>query len=85
MLKILIVTLFSQILLIPGLVLAGGQDKVRESTILFKMDANATPADLKQFNALVNPGTILESGEIEGLSVQVVKIRNIKGFERAFS
>lgn len=85
MLKILIVTLFSQILLIPGLVLAGGQDKVRESTILFKMDANATPADLKQFNALVNPGTILESGEIEGLSVRVVKIRNIKGFERAFS
>ena len=60
-------------------------DKVRESTILFRLKENATPSQLKSFNALVNANTILEKKEIKGLKIDLVKIKNIKGLEKDFS
>ena len=57
--KKILILLFLQVLLVPNLAISGAPDKVRESTILFKMDVNSTPAELKKFNALVNPGTIV--------------------------
>ncbi|NOQ78028.1 MAG: S8 family serine peptidase [Gammaproteobacteria bacterium] len=85
MLKRALILLIVQIILIPVIVFANEQETIRESTILFKLNTNATPAELKKLNALVNPSTILEIKEIEGVAVYVVKFRNIKGFEKAFS
>ena len=81
----LLIILITPILCIPNIVFANGQDPVRESTVLYQLKVDATPAELKRFNALINPSTVLEKREIEGIAVYVAKIRNIKGFERAFS
>ncbi len=85
MLKKILILLFIQIVLIPGIVFSDEQETIRESTIIFKLKAGATPAELKELNALINPSTILESREIEGLAIHIVKIRNIIGLEKAFS
>ena len=80
MLTRILVLLISQVFLVPYMVFAGGQETVRASTILYKLKTDATPAELKNFNALVNPSTILEIKEIEGVAF-VAKFRKIKGFE----
>ena len=84
MMKRVLILLIVQILLIPAIVFANRQEIVRESTVLFKLNPDATPAELKKFNALVNPSTLLEIEEIGGIAF-VAKIRDIKGFEKAFS
>ncbi|NQZ53696.1 MAG: S8 family serine peptidase [Piscirickettsiaceae bacterium] len=84
MLKRIISLLILPVFFVSTMVLAGEQESVRESTVLFKLKTDASPAELKRFNALVNPSTILEMREIEGVAF-VVKFRNVKGFEKAFS
>jgi len=64
---------------------ANQPEKVRESTIIYKLKEGATAAQLKSFNALVNRNTTIEEKEIKGINVKVAKIKNIKGLERAFS
>jgi len=64
---------------------AGSAADVREASVVYKIKADATPAELKQLNALVNPGTLLAERSIRGIGVKVAKLRNIKGFEAAFS
>ena len=60
-------------------------DIVRESTILYKLKEDITASELRSFNALVNRNTIIEEKEIKGLQVKVVKFKDIKGLEVAFS
>ncbi len=64
---------------------ASQPETVRESTVIYKLKEGATAAELKSFNALVNRNTIIEEKEIKGLQVKVVKVKNIKGLEKAFS
>ena len=59
--------------------------KVRESTILFKLKDNVTASQLKSFNSLINKNTIIEKRELKGLKIKVVKVKNIKGKEYKFS
>jgi subtilisin family serine protease len=58
---------------------------VRESTVIYKLKEDATAAELRSFNALVNRNTIIEEKEIKGLQIKVIKVKNIKGLEKAFS
>lgn len=60
-------------------------DKVRDSTIIYKLKEDATPSQLKRFNALVNKSNIVSKKEMKGLKVNVVNFKNIKGIEREFS
>lgn len=60
-------------------------NQIRESSILYKLKDNATPSQLKRFNSLINPSTILEKRELKGIKVNLVKIKNIKGEEKNFS
>ena len=64
---------------------ANQAETVRESTVIYKLKVGATAAELRGFNALVNRNTIIEEKEIKGIQVKVVKIKNIKGLEKAFS
>ena len=64
---------------------AGQSETVRESTIIYKLKEGATAAELKSFNGLVNRNTIIEEKEIKGLQIKVVKVKGIKGLEKAFS
>jgi PKD repeat protein len=68
-----------------SILFANQPETVRESTIIYKLKEGATAAELKSFNALVNRNTIIEEKEIKGLRVKVVKVKNIKGLEKAFS
>ena len=83
MTKKILVLLFLQILLLPNFVFAGTPHEIRESTIIIKVNPDAHPSELKELNGLINSGTILESEEVAGLGLQVVKVKNIKGFEKA--
>lgn len=65
--------------------LADKLEKIRESTVIYKIDENATPAQLKRFNALVHKNNIITKREIKGVGINVVKLRNIKGLEKSFS
>ena len=54
MMKRVLILLIVQILLIPAIVFANRQEIVRESTVLFKLNPDATPAELKKFNLAIN-------------------------------
>jgi PKD repeat protein len=56
----------------------------RESVVLYQLNPNATPSELKQFNALINPSTLMDLQQIPDI-VSIAKVRKIKGFEKAFS
>jgi PKD repeat protein len=64
---------------------ANQAETVRESTIIYKLKEDATPAQLKKFNALVKKENIISKKEIKAIKVNVVKLKNIKGLEKAFS
>jgi len=68
-----------------SILFANQPETVRESTIIYKLKEGATAAELRGFNALVNRNTVIEEREIKGLQVKVVKVKNIKGLEKAFS
>ena len=68
-----------------SILFANQPETVRESTVIYKLKVGATAAELRSFNALVNRNTIIEEKEIKGLQVKVVKLKNIKGLEKAFS
>lgn len=70
---------------LPNTALAEKLEKIRESTVIYKINENATPAQLKRFNALVHKDNIITEREIKGVGINVVKLKNIKGFEKAFS
>ena len=70
---------------LPNTALAEKLEKIRESTVIYKINENATPAQLKRFNALIHKDNIITEREIKGVGINVVKLRNIKGFEKAFS
>lgn len=72
-------------LALPSLVYAVNKEKIRESTIIYKLKDDATSAQLKRFNALVNKSNIIKKKEIKNLKINVVKLKNIKGFEKGFS
>lgn len=59
--------------------------KVRESTVLYKLKDNVTAKQLKSFNSLINKNTLIEKRELEGLKIKVAKVKNIKGKEFKFS
>ena len=68
-----------------SMLFASQPETVRESTVIYKLKEGATAAELKSFNALVNRNTVIEEKEIKGLQVKVVKVKGIKGLEKAFS
>jgi len=68
-----------------GNVFAKQIDKVRDSTIIYKLKKDATVSQLKRFNALVNKSNIVSKREMKGLKVNIVKLKNIKGIEKEFS
>ena len=68
-----------------GVVFADTIKKVRESTVIYKLKDDATPAQLKKFNALLNKSNTITKKELKGSKVNVVKVKNIKGFEKEFS
>jgi len=68
-----------------SILFANQPETVRESTVIYKLKVGATAAELRSFNALVNRNTIIEEKEIKGLQIKVVKLKNIKGLEKAFS
>jgi subtilisin family serine protease len=72
-------------IIVPSTIFAGKLDKIRESTIVYKLKETATAAQLKKFNALVKKENIISKKEIKAIRVNVVILKNIKGFERAFS
>jgi len=85
MLKIWLILLIVLNFVVPGMLLSKGHEKIRESTIIYKLKEDATPNQLKRFNALVNKKTIIAKKELKGIKLNVAVIKNIKGFEKAFS
>lgn len=83
--KYLPVLLVSSLLLQPVASYARSDHEVRESTIVYKLKENATPQQLKRFNSLVNQNNIIYKRTISGVGIDVVKLKNIKGFEKSFS
>ncbi|MEA3372415.1 MAG: PKD domain-containing protein [Campylobacterota bacterium] len=72
-------------IIVPNTISAEKLEKIRESTIVYKLKEDATPEQLKRFNALVKKENIISKKEIKGIKIDVVKFKNIKGFEKAFS
>jgi len=71
--------------LVPNLTFSKNLEKIRESTIIYKVKADATPQQLKKFNALINKSNTITKREIKGVGINVVKLSNIKGQEKLFS
>ncbi|MFC1844626.1 S8 family serine peptidase [Thermodesulfobacteriota bacterium] len=71
--------------LVPNSAFPGNTEKIRESTIIYKLKENASPAEIKRFNALVNQSSIITKKELKGTKINVVKLKNIRGLEKAFS
>jgi hypothetical protein len=72
-------------IVLPSTVFSDKVEKIRESTIIYKLKDDATPAQLKRFNALVKKENIISKKEIKRIKAHVVKLKNIKGLEKAFS
>lgn len=75
-----VVSIFSSSVLIAKQV-----QEIRESTILYKLKVDATAAQLKKFNNLVNKNSVLTKKVLKGSKTNVVKFKNIKGLEKQFS
>lgn len=84
MLKILILILVLSFLA-PNPAFSKNTVKIRESTIIYKLKENAKPEEIKKFNALINQTNIIFKKELKGVKINVIKLRNIKGLEKAFS
>jgi hypothetical protein len=52
---------------VSGTVYSDPREVIRESTIVYKLKEDATPAQLKRFNALINRRTVLSGKEIAGV------------------
>ncbi|MCK5069270.1 MAG: S8 family serine peptidase, partial [Desulfocapsa sp.] len=65
--------------------LADKFEKIRESTVIYQINENATPAQLKRFNSLVHKNNIITKRELKGVGINIVKLKNIKGLEKTFS
>ncbi len=85
MLKILVILFISLNLVVPSMLFSKNQNKIRESTIIYKLKEDATPKQLKRFNALVNKNTVIAKKELKGIKLNVAVLKNIKGFEKVFS
>ena len=85
MLNKLLILIIALGIVLPNTIFAEKLEKVRESTIIYKLKDDATPAQLKSFNALVKRENIISKKEIKAIKVHVVKLKNIKGLEKAFS
>ena len=85
MLNKLLILIIALGIVLPNTVFSDRLEEVRESTIIYKLKDNATPAQLKRFNALVKKENIISKKEIKAIKVHVVKLKNIKGLEKSFS
>ncbi len=81
--SLILIAAFSMTL--PNTVFAEKLEKIRESTVIYKINKNATPAQLKRFNSLVHKNNTITKREIKGVGIIVIKLRDIKGLEKAFS
>lgn len=85
MLRILLVLLTASCVMLPNLSYSKNKEKIRESTIIYKIKENATPQQLEKFNSLVNKNNVIAKHSIKGVDINVVKLKNIKGLEKAYS
>ncbi len=69
---------------LPGMLLAGKAGEMRPGTVLYKIKEEASPSQLKMFNALLHQRGIVNERILEKLGVHVTEL-NIRGEEKAFS
>lgn len=79
-----VLTIISCVML-PTYSPAKNEHSIRESTIVYKLKNDVTPQQLKSFNSLVHKNNIITQRSLKGVGVNVVKLKNIRGIERAFS
>jgi hypothetical protein len=85
MLKKSLFLIFILSFLVPSPTFSKNIERIRDSTIIYKIKADATPQQLKKFNALINKTNTITKREIKGVEINVIKLKNIKGLEKAFS